>query len=84
MQRSRRILLLTSVIVLAVFATIVLTGTYADFDSPAFQRVALRLLAIAGLGAVIAMFTSLVMRADGMDHLSPARVRPTRRVRIGR
>ncbi len=70
MQRYRRIIIFGGVIVIAIVATILTTGIFADFTDPQFQRSLLRLLALLGIAALLAMFGSLMARVETIDHLA--------------
>lgn len=78
MQNFRRLALLTAVLAIAAVSTIALAGIFAHFDDPQFQRVLLRLLAVLGAVAVLAMCGSLLMRAETIDGLTRQTV-PSRR-----
>lgn len=79
MTRSR-IIVFSGVIAATLAAAILLTGIFADFSDPAFQQALLRLLALVGLAAILAMAGSLMMHVEA-DDLVPARVATTRRRR---
>jgi uncharacterized membrane protein len=78
MRRSSRILLLGGVIAIAIVSAIVLTGVFVNFNDPAFQRALLRLLAVIGVVAMLAMSGSLLMRTETIDQLASQPVQPRR------
>lgn len=83
MQRYRRGIVLVLIIIVSVCAVVILTGLFANYDDPVFQRALLRLLAVFGLVAVLTMFGTLLARTESIDQLAshpvPSRHHRTRR-----
>jgi hypothetical protein len=81
MQRTTKIAVGVGVLIVAVGAGVLFTGIFAGFNNPEFHRSLLRLLAVLGLGSVLAMCVAMLGRFQPVEPAVVSTKRRARRIR---